>query len=192
MLPVADLLPLMRSEAYRDFLLEQVKESASNTFDFQETLQALNADTLIVVAYQSIIECLRAYPGIQGLHPKWQPLIDDSDLTNTFRVQVESVDKAGNFDNDSYRYEEYPPCVEETDSKIFDQLIECCESIHSNVWSKFVWQDLNQRKTPYTSVEEVETELRTSCGPFLARFEQWAISQQTPEATGKRSSRPGL
>lgn len=191
MLTARELHALIKTRDFRDFVMDLSQEDNHTSLDVMERMQEINCDSLVLLAYLSMAECLETYPQITSMCPIWRLLIEDNQLTNRFRMEVESQTAEGSRDKGEYGYDNYPPCASQEENGAFSFMVDCCENIHSNVWDKFAHLPLNEQKA-YTSVDQIQAEARENSPWFLARLEQWLIQRNTVEAAGKVARRPGL
>ena len=185
-----ELHELIKTRDFRDFVIEEAKQDNETALSVMDRMEEINCDSLVLLAYLSIAECMEAYPEVVSMKPTWKPFVEDKQLTNRFRVEMETCVDRGT-EKSEYGYDNPPACVAEGDDAAFSFMVECCENIHSNVWDKFAWCPLNEEKC-YTSAEQVRAESREATVWFSTRLEEWLMQRNTVEAATKAGRRPGL
>lgn len=185
-----ELFAITRQASFPAFLIAEVEPQA-HYMSYLDGVTNQFMDAAIMEIYHGLRLMFKAYPDMINIQPRWEPFLESDGFRIGFRLHMLSRKSDGTTEQDVYGYEDYPPCVSPDNHQVFDTMIELGETIMPEFWATFQHATICQRKSPFTALDQVETEMREELSPFLARVEQFALDHGTPAANAQ-VRRPGL
>lgn len=154
-----------------------------------------HAELTAAEVYHALIWFLEAYPHIEYVKPMWVPTIDSDDqsILIRFRLDISSTDPEDKVERsrraqeasekrdpllEYYSYDDFPPSIEASGSEAASTLIEVCENVGPEIWNEFQPYSVSDReRVPYTSMSEVEADMREDLSSFLPALQQWLLDR---------------
>lgn len=186
-----DAIKTLRTHEYRNFLDTELVDDP----DYLQSLYRRRlhyADSVAMEVYHGLIWMLEAYPNLRSIKPIWLPEVEKDDNSMIVRFRLDLVfEEEGKQITERYGYEECPSAMAAHGEDAYNLMISLGELVAPELWNEFFPFTVYDRKQPYTNVADVEADMKKDLAPFLAKFEQWALENATPEPTLAGSRGPG-